>query len=91
MQRLQYSLHGLAVALMLVLLAMVYPLTGQAVRPSTNALPRTDSVSSYTTTWASASGTHTVITPRLGGESAGEHAARHASDVRALQAVFPKI
>jgi hypothetical protein len=42
------------------------------------------------TRWRNAKGVeHSVNTPRQEGESAEEHAARHAAAVAALQAIYP--
>lgn len=42
--------------------------------------------------WQDAAGvTHTVNTPRNEGESADDHAKRHAEAVKALQALFPPV
>jgi hypothetical protein len=49
-----------------------------------------DQMQTLVTRWRDAKGVeHTVNTPRQEGESADEHAARHAAAVAALQAIYP--
>jgi hypothetical protein len=49
-----------------------------------------DQMQTLVTRWRDAKGVeHSVNTPRQEGESAEEHAARHAAAVAALQAIYP--
>jgi len=48
-------------------------------------------LTTVTTTWKSARGTHTVTTTRLQGESEEDFATRHQAEVAAMQQVFPPL
>ena len=91
------SLGALVVLTVVVILAgaQLVELKTNVIRLAEHSLnnitPEQHTMATLTTTWTSQVGEHVATTTRGEEETAAEHAARHAADVEAAQAQFPKI